>query len=235
MESPNLAVHQLSSRTVALQFAIYLHGKHHHQHDSSFTGTNLLNILLLHQKMMNDMLVTEKWLEGHISDYSCFQHRQSLLQFLFDEESKQQPLPLSLTSTTSSLSSSSSPYSFPSPHHLPESTSQPLAVNSAQTQSLALGLLLNEFSILESLFPLYAEQESLLLHRRALLKAAITSWCPGEANRLKQLEMNFYRDHVSAILRQSSSKSSNSPWQRELIKRYLAYLKRNLNWSFEAS
>ena len=148
------------------------------------------------QKMMDDLVVTEKWLECHVSDYSCFQHRQCILGYLFGAESKSQPTSISHSNAIESRT--------------------------------PLNMFWNEFKVLNSLFSLYPQQESLFLHRRFLLNAA-KKWCPGQMGQLKQSEVDFFRDQLSPTLRQSSANS----WQSELINRYLAYLKRNLNWSFD--
>lgn len=146
--------------------------------------------------MKDDLIVTEKWLECHVSDYSCFQHRQTLLAYLFESVSK--------SKSTSSSSDN---------------------INDLRTP---LDLLWREFQVLNSLFPLYHEQESLLLHRRFLLNAATKQWCPEQTTQLREKETDFFRYHITPILRKSNAET----WQLELLRRYLAYLERNLNWKF---
>jgi len=42
------------------------------------------NLLINFQKLHCDLVVTKCWLETHVSDYSCFQFRQFLLSFIYD-------------------------------------------------------------------------------------------------------------------------------------------------------
>ena len=132
--------------------------------------------------------MTENWIESHISDYSCFRHRQCLFSYLFI-----------LESTSNFLRSRTSSEIF-----------------------------FKEFQLLNTLFLLYPEQESLFIHRRYLLHASIC-WCPDQQNLLKKSETDFVHNHILPILQKNCPNS----WQNELVRRYLAYLKRNMQWSFE--
>lgn len=88
---------------------------------------------------------------------------------------------------------------------------------------------LKEFDFIDSTFPLYTDRESLFLHRRFLLHAA-SLWCPSKLAWLKNREANFYHNHLVPLQCGAPAQS----WQSELIKRYLTYLQRNLNWTFQS-
>ncbi|KAH9417134.1 Protein prenyltransferase alpha subunit repeat-containing protein 1, partial [Dermatophagoides pteronyssinus] len=62
-----------SHRTWLLTVYIVHNNDHHHL-------TNVIN------RIINDLMITAEWLEQHISDYSGFQHRQFLFNFIFFKE-----------------------------------------------------------------------------------------------------------------------------------------------------
>lgn len=136
-------------------------------------------------------------METHISDYSCFQHRQCLYHYIFTLESKQATILYDQSCTDK--------------------------VNTCKEYFL------KEFDFIDTVFPLYNDRESLFLHRRFLLHAA-SLWYTSKLNELKSREKDFYHSQLCPILCQSTAQS----WQSELIKRYLVYLQRNLNWTFQS-
>ena len=91
-------------------------------------------------------------------------------------------------------------------------------------------LLSSEMQTLNDLLSLYADQESLYIHRRFLLVSSV-SWFSDEANRIKDNEMVF----IDKQLSNSYSNSKSNHWHLELIRKHINYLSRKLGWSFDAS
>lgn len=160
----------------------------------TFYLTNTNNSQYINKKIIEDLQITESWIESHVSDYSCFQHRQFLFGTLFG-------------------------YGM-----IP-------SISAIISEQSKIEILLNEFKFLNSLFRLYPEQESLFLHRRALLHSALR-WCPDKLELLRQSEIEFYKKHICPNFIESPVQRIKS-WSDEIQQRYLAYLKRNLNWTFD--
>lgn len=155
-------------------------------------------------------MITAEWLEQHISDYSGFQHRQFLFNFVHELCRTNQK---TFNTTANSLNS---------------------FTNDDDSFSSSLDkccqIFFKEFQWLSTLWPLYPAQESLFLHRRHILHAA-SLWYPNQIEHLKQEELNFHERILSNYTVMMTKSEQN--WQKELIRRYRFYLKCNLNWTFD--
>lgn len=101
--------------------------------------------------------------------------------------------------------------------------------NYFKTQDIKLkDLLYNELDLLNSLWHLYPDQESLFLHRRFLLHAA-NVWHEN-IDYLKEKEIDFHKNTLKKLISENETHS----WQNVLIRRYLFYLKRKLNWNLDS-
>lgn len=159
-------------------------------------------------------MITAEWLERHISDYSGFQHRQFLFNFV--HELSRTNIKSSTRTTTANLNS----FTNDEDDDLSSSLDK------------CCQIFLNEFQWLSTLWPLYPAQESLFSHRRHILHAACI-WYPERIEHFKERELNFYHRILSNSTTVMMMTKSEQNWQKELIQRYLLYLKRNLNWTFD--
>jgi len=146
-----------------------------------------------------DLVVTKSWAETHISDYSCFQYRQFLFEYLHDQSSSN------------------------------DSNNQDKNITSSCFNHGINHLLVTELDMLNSLFNLYSDQESLFMHRRFVLYC-LCKWFPTHSEDMRTNELTFIDEQLS----KSYSICKLNQWQLELIRRHVNYLKRVLNWDCES-
>lgn len=177
--------------------------------------------------IQSDLLVTEHWLEGHISDYSCFHYRQ----FIFNL--------FSSISTTTFLKPCGSQDSNDDGSMVIDSEN-----NASNDGALEMDgddhsdnkedfykmLLQKELQLINGLFQLYPDQESLFQHRKYLLYSLVKVFSHyGNQNSIDSL----FRDEVSFIEQQFSrsirTQVSNA-WHLIVMKRHTCFLKRVLHW-----
>ncbi|OTF81736.1 hypothetical protein BLA29_002770 [Euroglyphus maynei] len=108
--------------------------------------TNVIN------KIINDLRITAEWLEQHISDYSGFQHRQFLFSFVHK---------LNRTNLESSFNTTANLNSFTNDDD-----------DDGDSLDKCCQIFFQEFQWLSTLWPLYPAQESLFLHRLAIITGA---------------------------------------------------------------
>lgn len=193
------------------------------------------------QKIIEDLRTTTEWLQKHISDYSCFQYRQHLFNFVHSLHNRNNRINHRNNVNHKTINNhndgqcdfeSSNTAKFSSENDFLKSLDR-FASNTNHSQSnshLNCSLrkfeqsFFDEFILLDSLWKFYPDQECLYLHRRYILKLAL-KWFPERLDTLEKQEFEFNEKILKGLI-------LNRPkevWLNEMINRYRSFLKHHLN------